>query len=123
MQDSQIFSISELAFKHACLRIPAPQSPYPVDDAWAYKLEELYKSLFHHLGLGKLNPNGELPSYNFIMTKDWMFMVPRSHENCGRLSLNSVAFAGTLLVKTGEDMNFVKMKGHMEIFKSVTFAK
>lgn len=47
----------------------------------------------------------------------------RSHENCGNLSLNSVAFAGTLLVKNAEDLLFVKTKGHTEILKAVTYAQ
>ncbi len=60
-------------------------------------------------------------SYNFLMTEDFMMLIPRSKENAvidceGKsfeFSLNSLAFAGLLLCKTEEERKALEAQDNL----------
>lgn len=65
-------------------------------------------------------------SYNVIITLDYIHLVPRTKERATlsgerSLSLNSLAFAGCLLVKSSEDLELVKARGPFELLKEVGY--
>ncbi|CAJ0648972.1 4354_t:CDS:2 [Entrophospora sp. SA101] len=62
-------------------------------------------------------------SYNFIMTHTWMMMVPRRSEKYEYVSINSLGFAGMLLVRNEEELKFVKTVGVMKILENVAIPK
>ncbi|KAL1919336.1 uncharacterized protein VTP21DRAFT_2029 [Calcarisporiella thermophila] len=62
-------------------------------------------------------------SYNFLLSQDTMMLVPRTLEKWGDISINSLGFAGTLLVKSLEQLNTVKTNSILDILKSVSFQK
>ncbi len=69
------------------------------------------------------NNNSTNDSYNLIITERWMIMVVRSHEKYNNVGVNAVGFAGTLLMKSREDLEWVKQVGPMEVMKNVAAAK
>lgn len=73
-------------------------------------LDAMFQQLRKHA-----TPSNEM-SYNFIMTQQFMMLVPRSKElgtitHNGQdvvLSINSLGFAGLLLVKTEQELEAVE---------------
>ncbi|UZO29064.1 uncharacterized protein OCT59_022558 [Rhizophagus irregularis] len=62
-------------------------------------------------------------SYNFLMTHTWMMIVPRRGEKYGQISVNSLGFAGMLLVKSEEELEFVKNVGLLRVLEGVAVSK
>ncbi|KTW28904.1 hypothetical protein T552_01532 [Pneumocystis carinii B80] len=62
-------------------------------------------------------------SYNFAMTKQWMFMVPRVMESWNNISVNTTGMVGMLLVKSEEELNLVKNTGVLEILRQLGIDK
>ncbi|KAG2451972.1 hypothetical protein HYH02_003745 [Chlamydomonas schloesseri] len=58
-------------------------------------------------------------SYNVLVTRQWLMLVPRRAECCGPLALNSLAFAGTILVRSEEVLGFVREKGPAAILAEI----
>ena len=58
-------------------------------------------------------------SYNVLMTRQWLLLAPRRTERCGPLALNSLAFAGTILVRSEEELGFVREKGPGSILAEI----
>ncbi|KAF9123562.1 bifunctional AP-4-A phosphorylase/ADP sulfurylase [Mortierella sp. 14UC] len=66
-------------------------------------------------------------AYNWILTREFMMMVPRRQESTNpseegiSLNINSLGFAGMVLAKTTEELELVKRKGVMEIVAETGF--
>ena len=60
--------------------------------------------------------------YCLIVTRDWMLLVPRSREFFESISINSLGFAGALLVRNKEEMERVKSCGPMTVLRKVAFS-
>ncbi|KAG4305412.1 hypothetical protein PORY_000968 [Pneumocystis oryctolagi] len=58
-------------------------------------------------------------SYNFAMTKQWMFITPRTTESWNHISVNTVGMLGMFLVKSQEELNLVKNTGILKILKQL----
>ncbi|MCC5610336.1 phosphorylase [Nostoc sp. CHAB 5834] len=101
-------AIPKLPFVHAF----APLNPHWVRSllAGAQATLEVYHSLLHSVGSG---------AYNLLATREWMLIVPRSQEHFQSISVNSLGFAGALLVKNPAEMKILKAQGPMTILKSV----
>jgi len=88
----------------------------------AMKTFELYSTMLEKLGL-------ETPSvailkrqskpYCLLLTRQWMLLVPRSHEFIDSISINSLGFAGALLVRDSEQMDLIKKIAPMNVLKTV----
>ncbi|MBD2387981.1 ATP adenylyltransferase family protein [Cylindrospermum sp. FACHB-282] len=74
---------------------------------------ERYYSLLQAVDL---KPSG---AYNLLATREWMLIVVRSHEEFEKISVNSLGFAGALLVKNQEQMQILKEYGPMTILRKV----
>jgi sulfate adenylyltransferase (ADP) / ATP adenylyltransferase len=65
------------------------------------------------------------PSYNIILTLEHLYLIPRSAETHtlvktgDELSINSLGFAGMLLVKSETELEAVKEEGVVKILRSV----
>lgn len=59
-------------------------------------------------------------SYNILATENLMMLVPRAREKCGPVSCNAVIFAGTLLVRSTAELDFVRSNGPLQILQEVT---
>ncbi len=109
-----IGTIPDLPFRHAFAQLDASwmQSPLP---AAGFTLE-CYRNLLQTLGLN----NGDRPgAYNLLATRKWMLIIPRSQEEFESISVNSLGFAGALLVRNSEQMKLLKDCKPMTILSQV----
>lgn len=65
-------------------------------------------------------------SYNLILTQSYMHIVPRTAETfksptSSEISVNSLGFAGMLLVKDEESLKAVKEVGVLNVLKEVAY--
>jgi ATP adenylyltransferase len=116
-------TIADLPFVHGFARLDPAWVKSPVDGAAA--TWECYRTLLSAVGL--LTPdNQDDPKqsgpYNLLATKEWMLIVPRSQEYFHGISVNSLGFAGALLVRNAEQMQLLKQTGPMSILQNVAIA-
>ncbi|MFN6487594.1 MULTISPECIES: phosphorylase [unclassified Nostoc] len=111
LQDSRV--IPGLPFLHAF----APLDPDWVESpfAAAQATLEVYRTLRQAVGL---DPS-QSGAYNLLATREWMLIVPRSQEHFHSISVNSLGFAGALLVRNAAEMEILKAQGPMTILKNV----
>jgi ATP adenylyltransferase len=101
----------------------------PVNSRWVRRpLEsgEEMEKVFHLMLKAVGMERGESPlrerqtgPYNFLATREWMLLVPRSEEFFDGTSVNSLGFAGALLVRSREEMERLKARGPMTVLRSV----
>ena len=63
----------------------------------------------------------QFSDYNLLCTADWLLLVPRSRENFETISVNSLGFAGALLVRNEEEAELVRKKGAMNVLVHVAY--
>ncbi|MFP4134289.1 MAG: ATP adenylyltransferase family protein [Halothece sp.] len=64
--------------------------------------------------------NGEdHTNYNFLMTREWMLIVPRKQEKFHSIGINSLGFAGAILVKNQAELQLVKQTSPLAVLASV----
>ncbi|UCG87370.1 MAG: phosphorylase [Gemmatimonadota bacterium] len=85
-------------------------------DAAVFTLE-LYREMLARLGC---SPPSD--SYNLLATRDWMLLVPRSVEKYRSISVNSLGFAGSLLVRDEDELGLVRDVGPLNVLKEVAVA-
>jgi ATP adenylyltransferase len=61
--------------------------------------------------------------YCFLMTREWMLLVPRSAEFFEEISFNSLAFAGSLFVRDAGQLERLRSFGPMNALKAVSMLK
>jgi len=103
--DGLIATIPGFPFLHAFTTLNS-------EDGGEITLESYY-NLMRWLDLEK--------GYNLLATREWMLIVPRSHEQFASISVNSLGFAGALLVQNAEQMQLLKKIGPMNLLKQITF--
>ena len=55
-------------------------------------------------------------SWNLLLTRQWMALIPRLSETCGGISVNSIGFAGFFLVKENHQETLAR-KGPLAILR------
>jgi ATP adenylyltransferase len=70
--------------------------------------------------LGALGCDRPPTPYNLLATRDWMLVVPRGAEKCGSISVNSLGFAGSLLVRDEDELERVREAGPMNVLRNVS---
>ena len=95
-------------FKKFSLKSPLESSTL----AWEYYCQTLQK-------LNLLNEGNKIGAYNLLVTREWIFIVPRKAEKFENISVNSLGFSGCLLVRDRQQMDLLKQVGAMNILKSV----
>lgn len=100
-----------LPFRHLLARFDVME---PADaDRRAATALDLYREMLIRLGV-------ELPRaarariatpYNLLVSRRWMLVVPRLQECCHAISLNALAFAGTLLVQDAPQLQQLRAAG------------
>lgn len=96
--------------------VPLPETPTEE------YLMTCYVSLFEHvLTFAKGNDNKNKPpvSYNFILTRDWMCLVPRSSIKAKSLTVgfNSLGYVGLVIIK--EEDTLLKVKKNPDIIDTL----
>lgn len=85
-----------------------------LDARCAAEIHHLYRQACTAAGV-----HDETKAYNLLVTRRWMLMVPRSREHWKRVSLNALAFAGSLLVRNPVELDELKTVGPLAVLKTV----
>ena len=111
--ENDMGTIQEFPFLHAFTNLNRGESP-------KVTLEK-YHTLLQKMGIKPLENNLQSGAYNLLITQKWMLIVPRKQEEIDGISINSLGFAGALLVKNQQQMELVKNIKPMEILSKVAF--
>jgi ATP adenylyltransferase len=110
---SQPTEIKTLPFRQAIAPLP---EHYDGTD-----LFQIYESLLKHLNLiSKPLRNGQQSApYNLLVTRRWMMVIPRVQEGYERIAVNSLGFAGALLVRDRPQLDFLKALTPLQLLAKV----
>ncbi|MBE9215722.1 phosphorylase [Plectonema cf. radiosum LEGE 06105] len=116
--DGDVGKIPDLPFIHGFYRFDS-NLINSVNQAAQITLEVYYKLLKAVDLIVEDTQNQTLKAYNFLATREWMLIVPRSQEEFESISINSLGFAGALLVRNQQQMQILKDCNPMTILKQV----
>jgi len=83
----------------------------------------IYASMLEQVGMTNPTKKGitrQSMPYCLLVTRDWMLLIPRSRECFGDISLNSLAFAGSLFVRNEQQLEQIRSFRPMNVLRSVT---
>lgn len=109
-----------LPFRHAFVRINFTTRDSVRENAQS--MFDLYGELLRQCGVNQPHPAAlvrQTAPYCFLATNDWMLVVPRTTEFFEDISLNSLAFAGSLFIKNEQQLARLKIVGPLNALKSV----
>lgn len=116
-----IDTVPALPFRHAFARLDPSLRQNP--DEAARVTYELYTRMLAAGGLSAHrsdNCQRQSDPYNLLVTRDWMLLVPRTQEGYAGISINSLGYAGSLFVRSSEELETVKQVGPMKILEEVS---
>ena len=123
--DKTVMRSPLLPFKHAITPLTRLAS-MPVENATettkkAQYYLDLYQRLLNAVGIhsSKGWEGLQTAAYNLLCTREWMMVVPRTQEEHAGISVNSLGFAGSLLVKNKEELEKLKQLGPMKLLSEV----
>ncbi|MGB8702737.1 MAG: DUF4922 domain-containing protein [Thermosynechococcaceae cyanobacterium] len=110
---------SQLPYRHAIAPLDAIDFAQPL--IVAPLLYHLYQQLLQtlHLLPEDAEPQQPRQAYNLLATRRWLALVPRSQERFGKIEVNSLGFAGALLVKTPDLLDEVREVGPLTVLTAV----
>lgn len=113
-----IGKIPGLPFSHGFAQLDTSLEASPLKAAEAALAH--YHDLLQAVGLSQSMPENKQPgAYNLLLTRRWMFLVPRLQEDFESISVNSLGFAGALLVRNEQQLERLKNYGPLNVLKSV----
>lgn len=104
----------QLPYAHRIAKIPT--------NSGATQWLQIYRQLLTSLAIGDVTGQWygvQRCAYNLLGTRNWMMVVPRHRDDYLEISVNSLGFAGSLLVKNQEQMAQLKDIGPMTLLKEV----
>ncbi|QID18213.1 phosphorylase [Nitrogeniibacter mangrovi] len=101
-------------FRHAFASIDA--SAWRTPDTGAFLQATYARLLAQAFGSP---PAGDPPPYNLLLTRDWMWLVPRRAEFWEDMSINALGFAGSLFVKSRGRFDALKAAGPINALRAV----
>ncbi|MGK7958737.1 MAG: phosphorylase [Crocosphaera sp.] len=114
-QDS-IGQISCFNFVHGITKVSTQKNQNIIE--LAQQSLENYHNLLKALNISVNQEEKPLP-YNLLVTRDWMMIVKRSRPKYESISVNSLGFAGALLVKNEAQMKTLKILNPLTILEKV----
>ncbi len=112
LSKQQIQYIDVLPFAHALQVRGAADTP--ADDL------ARYRALLRAVDIEPNDGNDVCENYNWLMTRRWMMVVPRTRAEWHGININALAFAGALLARDAEQAQQIRAAGLQEILGSVT---
>jgi ATP adenylyltransferase len=100
--------IAALPFAHAFTRSAADTAT----------LLDAYYALLAAAGLHVRGGRASAP-YNWLATRDWMLLVPRTRDRFGAMSVNALGFAGSLFVRDAEELAALRAAGPLAALRAV----
>jgi ATP adenylyltransferase len=107
-------TIRDLPFNHAVIGLDEERFR-------ALRADELHR-LYRH-ACSSVGIRDEAQPYNLLLTRRWLFVVPRSREHWRRVSINALGFAGSLLVRNRSELDELIEVGPLAALKSVVTQK
>lgn len=83
---------------------------------------EVYYRLLTQLDLYSSAEGRLKGAYNLLVTRRWMFVVPRRQEQFASIPVNSLGFAGTLFVRNQEQFEQLKAISPLNLLRRVAVA-
>jgi ATP adenylyltransferase len=116
-------TIPAFSFIHSYVRL----RPYIVNKPREAAIEtfDLYTAMLKRVGIntpGTSTLTRQSQPYCFIVTREWMLLVPRSREHLEDISLNSLAFAGSFYVRNEKQLDLLRAFGPMNALKAVSIS-
>lgn len=112
--------IPAFPFAHVFARLPQGLAVDPQQAAWVTRAH--YQRMLVAMDIGTVlshpEPRHAVP-YNLLLTREWMLLVPRSAEFAEGVSVNALAYAGSLFVRTGEQLELVRRLGPLHFLSAV----
>jgi sulfate adenylyltransferase (ADP) / ATP adenylyltransferase len=107
--------LPDLPFAHAVVNLPPGWVAAPEA---GQLLLTCYRQLMEAIGL---DLQAALPNrpYNLLATRSWMMAIPRRHDSYRSIPVNSLGFAGSLLVKSDEQLALLRDLGPLTLLKQV----
>ena len=105
-------------FRHAFARVEPRAS--------ASAMHAIYRELLARCGVAAVAAaDGEFQSapYNLLLRRSWMLVVPRSLAHFESIPVNALGFAGSLFVRSQEDLERVRAVGPMRLLRAVTMPR
>ena len=116
VDDHHIVTSDHLPFQHAIAFFNSLVERSPLEAA---KITlDYYYQLLNTVGLENSGPK-QSGAYNLLITREWMLVVPRSRDSFKSISINSLGFAGALLVKNEKQRQTLLKYKPMNILKKV----
>lgn len=116
-----ITRLSSFEFRHCFAKLELDDSGFP--NKPAEQCYALYRDMLLQLGMSvprEAEAVKQSGPYCLVVTRQWMLLAPRSQEFYGEISVNSLGFAGCLLVRKPEHLELVKKIGPLELLKAVS---
>lgn len=115
-------SVSSFSFTHAIAKLDLTSFDSPLKAAQS--MLEAYYTLLKKVGFTLDKNQVEQPgAYNFIATKDWMMIIPRTKESCQGISVNSLGFVGSLFVKNDASLKLLQEITPIKLLAEVSVTK
>jgi ATP adenylyltransferase len=115
-----IETLSTFPFRHAFVKLDSACLKSPSEAA--RMTLECYKALLEAVGL-PFEGDRQTGAYNLLITREWMLIVPRSQESFESIAVNSLGFAGALLVRNQQQLELLKQHSPMKLLTNVAFEK
>jgi ATP adenylyltransferase len=112
LSQPRIQQLDALPFAHA-VQARAPGDTPQADHA-------RYCALLRAVGIEPNAADGVCENYNWLMTRCWMMVVPRTQERWEGMSVNALAFAGALLARDAAEATRIRAAGPAAILGAVT---
>ncbi|ABW28882.1 ATP adenylyltransferase family protein [Acaryochloris marina] len=110
-----------LPFVHGIAPLSLDWTDTPQD--LALVLLDTYYQLLDAIGLPWQSDTTEATgAYNLLVTRDWMLMVLRSQPSFEGVAINSLGFAGSLLVRNLQELEHLKQIGPITVLQNVGVA-
>jgi ATP adenylyltransferase len=117
--DGELGRIPGLPFLHVVVRLDPHIMKSPLHAA--EKTYRLYGDMLRHVKMkAPVSGRKERQSapYCLLVAREWMLLVPRSQEFFEGISINSLGYAGALLVRNEEQMAILKKCGPIAALKN-----
>ncbi len=111
----------DLPFVHGIAPLSLDKS-IPIPER-ASLLLETYHMLLAVIGL-PFQPDSPRATgaYNLLVTRDWMMLILRSQPSFEGIAINSLGFAGSLLVRNASELEHLRAVGPMNVLQNVGVA-
>lgn len=122
-----LFSTPISSLQLLCLSLKKPMFTFlsnskKVDLAFrptSKELEQTFKELKAAFSPATVPDDTPVKSYNMVLTNSFMMLVPRSREIYGPVDVNSMGFAGSMLVRSKEELDFLRAESPMQVLAAV----